>query len=344
MPFPSQTVTYDSLYTAAVESFVSEMRADVIYEDNLILNSLYRADMARRGGTEKPMIPVTGNIRPVDRRFPGRNIVIPVLTEQGTNAQSFRHLQPLTTNLDEVGTYQRAEYALYTGFSGLSKHEQLLNSGDVAVLSLLEDRAYQKMQDIRALVEGHFWGTGTDTGDGQPNVMGIQHLFGTAGSETVWGISRTTYTWQDINVVNAAGLFSSVGRDSLVDGLVAASGESGVDAPSVFITTPVLWNAWNLEVEDKHQPTMVNAETVANGAPFRGTPWVYSNSCPSGIVYGPNMRYLHLFMPPGWDFQTENYDSPPTTAWAVLERCFLALQWGISRHDRQLVVHGFTDT
>lgn len=345
--FPSETRTWDSLSTAAYEAYVAKERADVFFEDNLLLGSLYNADPMRRGRADQALLPVRGNIRPVDRRFPADGLVIPVLTEQSSNTKAFRDVEDLPLNLDEVGTKQKAEYALYTDATGISRHERLKNAGPDVIMDLMEDRLYMIRRSLAAKIETHMWSNGSDTADGQPNVIGIRHFLSTDPTTgTVWAINRATYTWQRHNASNAAAAFATNGLDQWRSMYGSCAGESGTDPISCIVTTLPIWNAYSEEAESKQSINIVKLDgpdLAPDVLYYRKRPVRYSNSCVSGVSYHLNMRYMHLFMPPGYDFEVERYPSPATKAYSELVRLFFSLQWGFSRFDRQGVVYGFTD-
>ncbi len=249
-----------------------------------------------------------------------------------------------------MGTTQRFHYAYYTDFAAISKQEVWENSGPEAILDRMQDRVdmvYRSLsEEIDTDLHGSGDGTTVDANKQSKRVLGLQWLIpNDPTSGTVWNINRGTETYHRPNTSgDVADTFANVGLDEMRSMNTAVSGNSGGDAPSVWLTTSILWNAYCREAEDKHEMTTIrDADLGVVSAAYKGKPILYGDRMPSGKMFPLNMNYFYLLIPPGADFTSERYDSPPNQAIEKLWRIFFGLQWGVSRYDRQGVIYGFTD-
>lgn len=346
MPKPSYTYTLDDATISTAETYVEKQRMAVVSEHSLLLGPLFNNGRMPGLAGEVPVI--RGINAGSVRRVAGRELRMPVATGSSTNTSAFRGAALLSTNIDDVGTAQRAIYAYYTDFAAIALTEMWENSGSEAFLSLWQDRADQAVRSLTEAIEADLWGANTDTTVGsQEEVIGLRHLIPTdPTSGTLWGINRATYTWQRTNEVgDVSGAFSSVGLANWRTAMTVAAGTNGVDSPTAIYTTPAVWRGYAGAAEGKLQlQSARRADLGFDMLTYQGLPVFHSSNCLTGASYFVNHNYLKLFVPPGADFMVENYQSPPDQAIAFLRRIFLGIQWGLSRADRHAVVWGFTDT
>lgn len=342
--FASATVTYDDPVVSTIQTYVDRYRADLVFEHDLLLNSLFRAGKMPGVPGERPRLPVRG---PGVMRRSARELWLPIATGSSSNTQSFRGADKLNVNVDDVGTRQKAIYAYYTGFTGIFKTESWENMGPEAVLNILQDRTDMELRSLTDAIETDLHSTNADTNTTtQKDVMGLQHLIDpTPTASTCWDLNRATITQHRNQVQTVTDTFANVGLDAWRDLDVSVRGTSGVDGPDMWLTTSILFNAYAQEIEDRHMTTSLTGtqDGAVSALNYKGVPVIYDDRAGSGTIRGLNLDYFRLLMPPGADFTSEPVTRPIDQAFDRGVRFYVGLQWGITQHRRQGVITGFTD-
>lgn len=344
--FNTASHVIDDHVLSTAELYVERKRANLVFESAQLLRALFGT--GRQPGVPGEQAMLAGGSRPGVKRVAGRTLIMPVATGSSTNSTWFRGGTQLSTNIDDVGTRQKAIYAYITEFAGIWKTESWENAGVEKKLDLFQDRVDQAFNTLTNTIETALWSTNTDTTEGsQEAVMGIQHIIDpTPTTGTCWDLNRANITQHRNQVVTVTDTFANVGFAALDDIMVAVTGTSGVDKPSVHLTTSILCDAIGQEMQDRHQLTTLNGrvEAGASDVVYKGVPIVYNDLAASGTVRTLNYKYLRLFMQPGADFKTERQMTPPNQALDKALRIYTALQWGATQHRRQGVITGFTNT
>ncbi len=346
MATPTVTLTLGDRVVNTTHTFVTKKPADVIFEQNLLLGSLWHADkMPGTPGAKPPGIPVPkGRVK----RRNARELWIPIATTKSTTVQPFQNADTLDTNIDDIGTVQRFHYAYYTGYAGITVQEHLENTGPEAMINTLQTRIDQVFRTFSETVETDLWGSGdgstVDSSEQEKRILGIQHLVATTPTNTVWNIDRSANTYHKNQTINAADTFANVGKAKMRRMRTSVSGTSGVDGPTIIMTTSLLWEAYMVEVEDIYKPTQIRqGDITAEALFYNGIPITYSALCLAGAMYFLNLRYWYLFLQPGATFTPYEIGRPANQAIWKSWRIILSLQWGCERYDRQGVIYGFTD-
>ena len=303
MATPTVTLTLNDKVISTVETYIRKKPADVLFDHNLLFGALWNADK----------MPGTPGDRPQSIRVPSgrvkrrnaRELWIPLATNEATTVEPFRGADTLKTNIDDVGTVQRFHYSYYTGYAGMTLQEHLENTGPDAIMDIFQNRVDMVFRTFSDTIETDLWGSGdgttVDSNQQNKRILGIEHLIPndpTTGS--VWNINRATETYHRSNSSNAADTFANVGLDKMRRMRTSCSGTSGVDGPSIIMTTSILWEAYIKEAENIHQATQIRvADMTAEVAMYGGIPIAYSDLCTSGKMFFLNLRYWYLFLQPG---------------------------------------------
>jgi hypothetical protein len=356
MPTPTRTQILGDAVVSTIDTYLRKTPADVIFESNLLFGSLWQADRMPGSIAQRPVFRApTGRVL----RRHAREMWIPVAVGRSTNTMAYNHADELSTSLDDVMTTQRWQYAYYTDFAGISRTEYLENSGAEALIDRMQARTDMVFRTLSEFIENDLWTDNDGITKGLKNVLGLLHLMpqDQAGTDSgsVWNIDRAIYDWQRQNFLGVAGAtYGAADGDfstplpgatapNQINGLQAMrefyttnAGTGGTDPTSAIITTPELFNEFTAAAETIQRITSGReADLGYEIAVWRGIPVSYSGKCPAKTQKWLNLKYWYLLMPPGEDFATEMYDSPPDQAMWKLWRVFLALQWGCERFDRQ---------
>ena len=345
MANPSETRVLGDPVIVTAETFARDTYQDVVFEPSPLFSGVFGA--ARMPGTPKgdSKFPWAGkgNLSQQD----GREVWIPVATGASTNTQAFSRSSTLNLNVDDIGTVQRSEYTNYTEAAAILKVEAWENTGPQRRLDLYKERTNQALRSLASRIEGDAWSANADVSDGvQEEVVGLQTLISTGTTNTVWKLSRTTYSFQRNNTTNAAAAFATNGLSSMRTMYTNCAGNGSFDVPSVIATTPVLLNAYEAELEDRHQITStMNPDAGMQMAHYKGIPMFCSDNCLTGAMYFINLGYMYVIIPTGGAMESEHYPASSFPNQPVKEaiRYYLRMTWGFSRFDRQGVIYGFTD-
>ncbi len=342
--FPTQTRTLSDKVVAAMETYIRKgSPADVIFSRNLLLGTLFNS--AKEPGVAGPLVKgfsIRGS-RVMTKN--ARELWIPVQIGRSSNTTAWNHLDTLSTNLDTGITRQYAKFARYTDFAGLSWTDELETSGEGAMLDLWQTNFDRALATMSESMEGDIWSTNTDTNETtQKEVIGLQHLIAddpTTG--TVWGIDRSTYTWQRNQATTSAGSFASGGLDKMDALWVDLASTNGIDPPSVILTTPDIYTYYEKAARAKQQINDNNTGDLGIEAiRYKGRPLTHSSSCPSGKMYFLNLNYFYLINEKGNDFKTFYPPMANNQLVSKQVRFTKGFQWGCERFDRQGVIAGIT--
>lgn len=349
MALPSRTQELGDAVVSTIDTYLRKTPADVIFESNLLFGSLWQADRMPGSIAQRPVFRAPRGR--VQRRH-ARELWIPVSHLKSTNTMEYDHADELSTSLDDVMTVQRENYAYYTDFAGISRTEYLENTGPEALIDRMQARTDMVFRTLSEFIENDLWTANDRITTGLKKVLGLLHILPQDQSATdtgvLWNIDRAIFPFQRQNFLAPGADFSTAigtagSRTEDVEGLKAmrdfyttCSGTGGTDPANAIITTPELFNSFTQMAEGIHRVTSGReADLGFEIAVWRGIPVSYTGLCPAFTQKWLNLKYWYLLMPPGEDFATEMYDSPPDQAMWKLWRVFLALQWGCERYDRQ---------
>jgi len=344
MAAPSRTQVLDSSVVSAIDTYLTTVPVDVIFEDNLLLSSVFNAgpSAGNQGAVKSLYKARPGNIS----RQNGREVVIPVRYGRSTNTKAFNRADVVPLGIDDPITMQRDGFANYIDTFVLTWDELQEVSGPQGVINLAQAKADACKQTLAETIEGDLWSTNNGTTTNPKEVLGIQFLIAEApGTGVIWGINRATYSWHQNQFTDATSAFSAGGLDDMRAMRVSTAGVSGVDKASAIFTTPAVWQAYTKEAEDIHQITSGRtAELGFEVAVYQGIPVVYSDQCVAGSMFFLNMKYMQLVLPGGGAFQVRTPANPADQVIDLIRQLIFRMQWGFQRYDRQGVIFNYTDT
>jgi hypothetical protein len=256
--FPTQAArSLDDDIVGTLETYLSVNAANQIYGRNWKVSILLGTEMGRGLPAQGKQFPFRVPSTNMVLRRHGRVYRIPLDIGTDTNAQSFAGRDTLNTDASEGLTSKELPRALYTGYADLDWDTQTTNESAEGIISIGQANINRAFNGIALLIEGDLSGTNTDTNrTSQKGVVGSQHLINTTAGQTVWGLDRSTHTWDENQRKDAgtiayadSGLGFQYQREIIWD----ASGESLIDKPSYGETTEALFNAMRDEMEEKRQ-------------------------------------------------------------------------------------------
>ena len=208
-----------------------------------------------------------------------------------------------TLNVNDNDQITAAEYtwkALYTNISIL-RTDELKNAGDEQMVSLVKSKvkiAEKQMED--QLGTGIF-----SNATNAKSIVGLQQIVAT--SNTIGGISQSTYSWWQAGSVDSTTTTTSLSAMQTVWNLCTI----GSWSPSVVITTRALFNAYYALLQP--QQRFQDSDSASGGFQsllFNGIPVLPDSHCPSSYMFFLNEDYLHLWAHKEEDMRFEPFSKP----------------------------------
>ncbi|MCP3886980.1 MAG: phage major capsid protein, partial [Propionibacteriaceae bacterium] len=269
----------------------------------------------------------------------GREAVIPVSYNRSSNTKSFKRADTVPLNIDEVATMAHAPFSYYTDAAALTWQEFIENRGESARFSIIKARMEQAVQTIkeRVDIDLHSTGDAVSVGNSGKNIIGMKSLIPldpTTG--TVWGISRDTYSWWQSQLITAGGTLASTGIAKLALAWTTCSGTNGEDPPSLFVTTPTMWQGYHSLVSGKQQITTTKVGDLGfRTLEFMGKPIFYDALQTANTWWVLNMNYARMILQNSAVFDVQETTLPSHQVLKGAWRILFGGQFGFERYDRQ---------
>jgi len=184
--------------------------------------------------------------------------------------------------------------------------EDHMNTGEQAIMNLVKGKL--KNLELSMIDKQESMGFGDGTGNGGMDFDGLGNLVSTSSGLTVGGINSTTQTWWDnIRRTYVAGNGIRKELTTLYNTI-----SIGNDHPTLLLghQTP-------FELYEDSLSNILRVQTNAFGDAgfeslgFKGAAFTFSPSCPTGLVYQLNERYLEMVVELGADYVMTDWKPIP---------------------------------
>lgn len=272
-------LTYDQISAITQKKFIPKMY-DNIFNSNPLLQRHRKKSYEMIDGGTSIMVPLNYAVPTASGWFSGADTLV-------------------TTDNDQVTSAEYSWKQLYTNITIL-RSDELKNSGDSQILSIVKAKtkiAEKQMED--ALGTGIF-SNATDA----KSIVGLRQIVGT--SNTVGGISQSTYSWWAAQVDSATTTLSMAAIQTNWNLCTIGSW-----SPTVAVTTRSLFNAYYALLQP--QQRFQDSESASGGFQslmFNGIPVLPDSHCPSQYWFNLNEDYLHLFAHKDEDMRFEPFAKP----------------------------------
>lgn len=175
----------------------------------------------------------------------------------------------------------------------ISKEEELLNSGESQVLSMLKAKVDIVQESLKKQLTSMLYLDGS--GNSGKDLTGLAAAI--ADSGTYGGIDRGTYNWWKAKIASNSGT-PGTPADLAIGNMIRMflSLSDGDDQPTMLLCGMATWYEYYKAVEAKAQLTTALGKEMANYGfqtlEFMGKPVVADPNCPEGIMYFINEKYL----------------------------------------------------
>jgi len=226
----------------------------------------------------------------------GRKAVMPVMGATNSTFQNYSGYDTLTPAVDEIidtAEYDWKQSAIYVPISGL---EEAKNSGDKAVIKLLQTKtenaemtAAETFEDMlfnatgTSQVSGKAWSTPSGAKDwaGLASIVGTSAHAGIDSSTETWWTSTVETTSEALSLAKLANTYNSVSY--------------GSDKCDFEVTTQALYEKYESLLQANQRFTdATTGKAGFDNLIHKGGVVVWSDYCPSGEWYFLNSRHIKL--------------------------------------------------
>ena len=261
--------------------------------DNVTRNNAILRELSKRG---MGFMPFDGG-RVIDQEISYAN---------NSNATWYAGYETVAINPQETFSMAEFDMKLLAVAVSISGQEQLQNSGSERSINLVASRVMNAEQTMDNVVAGSMYSDGT--GSGGKEIGGLQLLVADTPTNTVGGISRTTWPfWANIA---ASGTFTSAGIQASMDNLWVQL-VRGTDRPRIILADNTAYSVFVQSMQTIQRVTdpdwaaagftnlafMGNTPVILDGG-YQGStappPGPATGGAPSSHMYFLNTNYLHF--------------------------------------------------
>lgn len=238
----------------------------------------------------------------------GERIIVPLLYERNSTAQSYSAYQQLDVTPQEGISAAEYTWRQYSVTLTISGREERQNMGDKRVINLLDAKTTQSELSLKRVMDIDLFST---NGDSSTGMYGLQQLVDISPStDTVGNINRATETWWRNNSTTSVGSFAANGLDNMRTMYNTCSNE-GQDNIDIMMTTQTVLEYYEKILQPQERFT---DNKLADGGftnlKFKDKPLVFDSNCTAGYIYFLNTNYLELVVHSSADMQTTEFVKP----------------------------------
>ena len=231
----------------------------------------------------------------------GRDIVRELEYADNGTVAFYNGYEVLDTSPADVLSAAVFEYKQLAGNVTVSGLEQIKNSGEQAIINLLEARIGNLERSMENSLATSLFSDGTGTSSKE--IGGLQLVVADAGSGTVGGINSSTFTfWQNKQATATSSAFSTANIQSDMNSLYIQL-VRGTDAPDLVVagSTPYTTFLATLQTLQRVADSRL-ADLGFTAVKYLNSDVVYDSNCAASRMYFLNTNYLRLETAAGRDF------------------------------------------
>ena len=231
----------------------------------------------------------------------GRDIVRELEYADNGTVSFYNGYEVLDTSPADVLSAAVFDYKQLAGNVTVSGLEQIKNSGEQAIINLLEARIGNLERSMENSLASSLFSDGTGTSSKE--IGGLQLVVADAGTGTVGGINSSTFTfWQNKQATATSSAFSTTNIQSDMNSLYIQL-VRGTDAPDLVVagSTPYTTFLATLQTLQRVADSRL-ADLGFTAVKYLNSDVVYDSNCAASRMYFLNTNYLRLETAAGRDF------------------------------------------
>jgi len=271
----SPNSSFTDIVTTSLQGYSGEL-ADNITNHNALLRQIERK----------------GNMNSAT----GRSIVQELEYAQNGTVQWYSGSETLDTSASETFSAAEFSYKQLAGNVVITGLEEVQNSGKEAVHNLLKSRIRNLEKSLKNTVASALYADGT--GNGGKEFGGLQLLVAGTPTNTVGGISGSTYSWWRNYVYDFSANSVTASATTIQNAMNTAwiNVIRGSDKPDMIVTdsTYYLYYLASLQTNQRFTDDK-NAGAGFTNVTFMGNvPVIYDDNCPATTMYMLNTDYIFV--------------------------------------------------
>lgn len=268
---------FDAIATATLVKYASDNLEDNIFQSEALFYLLAGSESLRKEGSK--------TYKALDG---GLKIVEPLLYGTNSTAGSYSGYDELDTAPQEGMTNAEFEWKQYSVSVSISGKEKKQNTGETAILNLLEGKIMQAEMSLIEAMDGDLFTDGT--GNSSKDITGLVLAVDSAG--TYGNIVRSANSWWSAKETAVSGPLTIDNMRSQYN--TCSKGYKSAH-PDLIVTDQDEYEAY----EGKLQPDMRFADNKLADAgfenlAFKGAKIVFDEQCNAGVMYYLNTAVMGL--------------------------------------------------
>jgi hypothetical protein len=230
----------------------------------------------------------------------GTKILVPLNYAQAASSGWYSGADTLATADSENITAAEYEWkSLYAGVT-ISEEDELKNSGDAQVVSLLKSKMQIAEKTLKDALGTGIYSDGTTT----KSIVGLRDIVAT--DQTVGGFSQTDNSWWRGQVDSSTTVTTLSALNSVYENCTIDNEKPGL----ITCTRAIFTYYYNLLTPAQRFVDESTAKGGFENLMFNGTPVVSDSHVPSSHLFMINMNHLHLFYHPKRNMEFEDFQKP----------------------------------
>jgi len=291
---------------AITDEYIDSTDNDIYFKSNVLLYKLMGSNQRGR------------------KTVPGGKKIQVVLEYAESNSGAYGASTQLPTNRREVFNAAFFPWAAYFGGVTIDLDDKRQNSGDHAIVNVVNGKVKNAQKTIRKIMGQEIYGKRNNNVDSNGNPVGFVGMGDLFNSDS-------TIAYGEIAEDDMAEWNSNVLTDSLTMSFTtmqelrrAAKVDDNQDGqPNLYITTQELKDAFENTLQQQARYAERNlVDAGFQNILFDGAPVVTDNKCGANKVYGFNLEHLDILTHQDYNFTQPVWNSPvdqPDTAVAFIK-------------------------
>tara|TARA_R100001163_G_scaffold447_2_gene661 strand:+ start:2156 stop:3097 length:942 start_codon:yes stop_codon:yes gene_type:complete len=231
----------------------------------------------------------------------GRDIVRELEYAENGTVQFYSGYETLDVSPADVLSAAVFDYKQLAGNVTISGLEQIKNSGEQAIINLLEARIGVLEKSMMNTLSTSIYSDGT--GSSGKEIGGLQLLVADAGSGTVGGINSSTFTFfQNVQTTATSSAFSTSNVQADMNNIYLQL-VRGADSPDLVMAGTNAYKAFLGSLQAIQRITSDDlAKSGFTSVQYLNSDVVFDSACNTNRMYFLNTDYLRLEVAEGRDF------------------------------------------